>query len=111
MLPGRPPVVDVLEAEDEEVADELDAVADHGEEHDHLVHHGAARRPHVGQVHAVVVVPKLIGVQEKLKILCVHAWVVYKKSVWGGMAKENANTDMLCKCDSDQREGKVVNTK
>ena len=67
LLPGRPPVVDVLGAEDEEVAEELDAVADHAEEHDDLVHHGAARRPHVGQVHAVVVVPQLVGVQEYLK--------------------------------------------
>ena len=67
VVPGRLPVVPVLQAKDEKVADELHGVAEEGDERDHLVDHRAPVRFHVGEVHAVIVVPELVGIEEKLK--------------------------------------------
>ena len=67
VVPGRLLVVQVLQAKDQKVADELHGVAEDGDERDHLVDHRAPVRFHVGEVHAIIVVPELVGVEKKLK--------------------------------------------
>ena len=58
----------VLSEEDDEVADKLHKVAGDRRDHHDLVHHRSALRLHLGKVHAVVVVPELLGVEEDLKL-------------------------------------------
>ena len=67
VVPGHLLVVQVRQAKDQKIADELHGIADDGDEHDHLVDHRAPVRFHVGEVHAVIVVPELVGVEEKLR--------------------------------------------
>ena len=67
VVPGRLLVVQVLQAKDEKVADKLHGVAEDCDERHHLVDHRAPVRFHVGEVHAVIVVPELVGVEEKLR--------------------------------------------
>ena len=65
-IPGRLLVVQVLQAKDQEVADKLHAVADDADQNDDLVDHRAPLRFHVREVHAVIVVPELVGIEEDL---------------------------------------------
>ena len=68
-VPGSLLVVRVLSEEDDEVADKLHKVAGDRRDHHDLVHHRSTLRLHLGKVHAVVVVPELLGVEEDLKLV------------------------------------------